>query len=212
MHILITFFYLIFNDFQGKDWNSSQAMPYNYCWGINQLYWSIIFWKMTIHSIIICHYTDITTMFLFIMNEANAWCTWSWNCCNSKITQVFTTVKALNRYIHTCYSAHSLTGFSVANYMKNQSYLLSLPIYMYILYIYKFYRHYFPNYYPILTHPVNFPCGKKLENPEKTHNFRQCWQTLPTWDQMFNTRIEPTTSVVEGTPLQQTPLLSKQPS
>ena len=173
MHILITFFYLIFNDFQGKDWNSSQAMPYNYCWGINQLYWSIIFWKMTIHSIIICHYTDITTMFLFIMNEANAWCTWSWNCCNSKITQVFTTVKALNRYIHTCYSAHSLTGFSVANYMKNQSYLLSLPIYMYILYIYKFYRHYFPNYYPILTHPVNSPCGRKSENLEKTHDFRQ---------------------------------------
>jgi hypothetical protein len=25
----------------------------------------------------------------------------------------------------------------------------------------------------ILTHPVNFPCGRKPEHPEKTHNFRQ---------------------------------------
>jgi hypothetical protein len=25
----------------------------------------------------------------------------------------------------------------------------------------------------ILTHPVNFPCGKKPERPEKTHEFRQ---------------------------------------
>ena len=24
-----------------------------------------------------------------------------------------------------------------------------------------------------LTHPVNFPCGKKPEYPEKTHDFRQ---------------------------------------
>jgi hypothetical protein len=25
----------------------------------------------------------------------------------------------------------------------------------------------------ILTHPVNFLCGRKPEHPEKTHNFRQ---------------------------------------
>jgi hypothetical protein len=25
----------------------------------------------------------------------------------------------------------------------------------------------------ILTHPVNFPCGRKPEYPEKTHDFRQ---------------------------------------
>jgi hypothetical protein len=25
----------------------------------------------------------------------------------------------------------------------------------------------------ILTHPVNFPCGRKPEHPEKIHNFRQ---------------------------------------
>jgi hypothetical protein len=25
----------------------------------------------------------------------------------------------------------------------------------------------------ILTHPVNFPCGRKPEHPEKTHDFRQ---------------------------------------
>ena len=39
----------------------------------------------------------------------------------------------------------------------------------------------------ILTHPVNFPCGRKLENPEKTHDFQQCWRTLPTCDEMFDT-------------------------
>ena len=35
---------------------------------------------------------------------------------------------------------------------------------------------YFTNFiviYPILTHPVNFPSGRKSENPEKTHDFRQ---------------------------------------
>jgi hypothetical protein len=25
----------------------------------------------------------------------------------------------------------------------------------------------------IVTHPVNFPCGRKPEQPEKTHDFRQ---------------------------------------
>ena len=70
-----------------------------------------------------------------------------------------------------CASAHSLTGFSVADYMKYLSYLLSLRTLT--ICIYKFYRHYIPNYYPILTHPVNFPCGRKPENPEKTHDFRQ---------------------------------------
>ena len=25
----------------------------------------------------------------------------------------------------------------------------------------------------ILTHPVNFPCGRKPERPEKTHDFRE---------------------------------------
>ena len=34
------------------------------------------------------------------------------------------------------------------------------------------------NYYPILTHPVNFPCWRKLENPEKTHDFRQGFDEL----------------------------------
>ena len=56
----------------------------------------------------------------------------------------------------------------MVDYMKILSYLLSLTIY-----IYTFCRHYLLNYYPILTHPVNFPCGRKPENPEKTHDFRQ---------------------------------------
>jgi hypothetical protein len=36
----------------------------------------------------------------------------------------------------------------------------------------------------ILTHPVNFPCGRKPEYPEKTQDFRQRpkrWLTLFTW-------------------------------
>jgi hypothetical protein len=34
----------------------------------------------------------------------------------------------------------------------------------------------------ILTHPVIFPCGRKLENLEKTHNFQQSvdWLFSPT--------------------------------
>ena len=41
-----------------------------------------------------------------------------------------------------------------------------------------FNRHYFPNNYSILTHPVNFPCVRKPENPEKTHDFRQSVEEL----------------------------------
>ena len=53
-------------------------------------------------------------------------------------------------------------------------------------------------YYPILTHPVNFPCGRKPEKPEKTHGSfgRVLKNSIPTWDQMLG--IEPTTSVVGG--------------
>ena len=28
-------------------------------------------------------------------------------------------------------------------------------------------------YFLIPTHPVNYPCGRKPEHPEKTHDFRQ---------------------------------------
>ena len=73
--------------------------------------------------------------------------------------------------VHLCTSVIQLTplpAFSGRLLEEPKLHLLSLTIY-----IYKFYRHYFPNYYPILTHPVNFPCGRKSENPEKTHDFRQ---------------------------------------
>jgi hypothetical protein len=33
----------------------------------------------------------------------------------------------------------------------------------------------------ILTHPVHIPCGRKLEHPEKTHDFRQSVDWLFTW-------------------------------
>jgi hypothetical protein len=49
----------------------------------------------------------------------------------------------------------------------------------------------------ILTHPVNFPCGRKPECPEKTHDIRQ------SIDRRFShesvARLEPTISEVKGT-------------
>ena len=47
-----------------------------------------------------------------------------------------------------------------------------------------------------LTHPVNLPCGKKLEYPEKTHDFRQSVDRLFSHESV--TRIEPTISDVKG--------------
>ena len=44
----------------------------------------------------------------------------------------------------------------------------------------------------ILTHPVNFPCGKKLMRPEKTYDFRQTVNRLFSHDSVA--RIEPTIS------------------
>ena len=70
-------------------------------------------------------------------------------------------------------------GFSAADYMNILSFLLSLSIY-----ISHFFCHFFPNCYPIVTYPVNFPCGRKPE-PEPGKKFRlsaECWRTLPTWD------------------------------
>ena len=47
-----------------------------------------------------------------------------------------------------------------------------LPIILYYLYLQILSSLLLPhNYYPIITHPVNFPCGRKLENPEKTYDF-----------------------------------------
>ena len=34
-------------------------------------------------------------------------------------------------------------------------------------------RNYLNRVYPNLTHLVNFPCGRKPENAEKTHDFQQ---------------------------------------
>ena len=56
-------------------------------------------------------------------------------------------------------------GFSVADYIKYLSYLLSLTIY-----IYSFFRIIFLTIN--LIHPVNFSFGRKPEHPEKTHDFR----------------------------------------
>jgi hypothetical protein len=48
----------------------------------------------------------------------------------------------------------------------------------------------------ILTHPVNFPCGRKLEHPEKTHDFRQSVDWL--FSHESKARIEHTNSEVKG--------------
>ena len=42
----------------------------------------------------------------------------------------------------------------------------------------------------ILTHSVNFPCGRKPEHPEKTHDFRQSVDWLFSHESVA--RIEPT--------------------
>ena len=48
----------------------------------------------------------------------------------------------------------------------------------------------------ILTHPVNFPCGRKPERPEKTHDFRQSVDRLFSHESviacMFETRDQST--------------------
>jgi hypothetical protein len=57
-----------------------------------------------------------------------------------------------------------------------------------------------------LTHPVNFPCGTKLEHPEKIHDFRKSDDRLFTWVRFYMSpfshesvaRIEPTISEVKG--------------
>jgi hypothetical protein len=48
----------------------------------------------------------------------------------------------------------------------------------------------------ILTHPVNFPCGRKPEHPEKNHDFRQSVDGLFSHESVA--RIEPTNSEVKG--------------
>ena len=44
------------------------------------------------------------------------------------------------------------------------------------------------------THPVNIPCGRKPEYPEKTHDFRQSVD----YHKLFPTGIEPTLAEVKG--------------
>ena len=48
----------------------------------------------------------------------------------------------------------------------------------------------------ILIHPINFPCGRKPEHQEKTHNFRQSVDWL--FPHVSIARIELTTSEVKG--------------
>ena len=48
----------------------------------------------------------------------------------------------------------------------------------------------------ILTHPVNFPCGRKAEHPVKTHDFQQNVDRL--FSHEFVARIEPMISEVKG--------------
>jgi hypothetical protein len=48
----------------------------------------------------------------------------------------------------------------------------------------------------ILTYPVNFLCGRKLERPEKTHDFRQSVDRLFSHESIVG--IEPTISEEKG--------------
>jgi hypothetical protein len=86
--------------------------------------------------------------------------------------------------------------FSVTDYIKYYAYLcylLSLD-YSYLQQLW-YYLIYFPNYvYP--NPPVNIPCGRKPERPEKTHDFRQSVDWLFSHESVA--RIEPTISEVKG--------------
>jgi hypothetical protein len=48
----------------------------------------------------------------------------------------------------------------------------------------------------ILTHPVNFPCGRKPEHTEKTHNVWLLTDSFNSYE--YIERIEPTISEVKG--------------
>ena len=74
-------------------------------------------------------------------------------------------------------------------YIKYLSYLLSLTNPMFTVFL-----RYFPTKLLILTQHVNFPYGRKAENPEKTHDFpHSVFTTLPTRDEMFDaSRFETT--------------------
>jgi hypothetical protein len=52
----------------------------------------------------------------------------------------------------------------------------------------------------ILTHPVNFPCGRKPERPEKTHDFRKSVDWLFSHESTHESiaRLEPRISEVKG--------------
>jgi hypothetical protein len=59
----------------------------------------------------------------------------------------------------------------------------------------------------ILTHPVNFPCGRKPEHPEKTHDFRQSVDRLFSHESVV--RSEPTNSEVKALALTTAPTKRK---
>ena len=97
--------------------------------------------------------------------------------------------------IHTymLFSSLPIRGFSVADYINYLSYLLSLTIYVHIL----FCLHYFPNYLSQTTLST-FPVEGNRRTQEKPMIFSR---PLPMCDQMFDTRIEHLTSVVGGSGL-----------
>jgi hypothetical protein len=57
----------------------------------------------------------------------------------------------------------------------------------------------------ILTHPVNFPCGRKPEHLEKTHDFRQSVDRLFSHESVA--RIEPTNSEMKGVSSDDCPII-----
>ena len=108
-------------------------------------------------------------------------------------------------YPHWQYADHFIFRFLSLLCLRRtlRLYVIQLTQWCFSVVDYIKYQRY---YYPllsifILTHPANFPCGKKPENTEKTNNFQQCWQTLFTclkiplvqkrdWPYMYsNTRL-----------------------
>jgi hypothetical protein len=107
----------------------------------------------------------------------------------------FWATSVLKKTLHYYYSAHSPLGlFSDRLHQVLRllmiCYLLSLDYLSFITIVITFLDVF------ILTHPVNFPYGRKPERPEKTHDFRQSVGRLFPLGSVAS--IEPTISEVKG--------------
>jgi hypothetical protein len=94
---------------------------------------------------------------------------WRYNC--KKILK--SSLSTYNTYIHTLFNSLSIGGFSVTDYIKYYAYtyITYLPDYLSLQPLWYYCT--FLTMFVLVDHPVYFPCWRKPEPPEKTHDFRQ---------------------------------------